>query len=424
MTLLDFFSSPRPGSTTRLDAAIWPRSARYAADGRLTVGGVALTEIADRFGTASCVLDEREVRDRCRAYRRVFPEAEIVFAGSALPVRAVAGWVAEEGLSIAVRSAGELAVALAAGVAPNRIIMHGSGEDLDALETAVACHVGRVAVSSGAEIDLLGGVATRPQRVLLRVDPAVRTGGEGPHGIPIDEVAAAIERIAQSPMLELIGLQCHLGSQLYNPDYYGEAIRRMVAEMAQIRRDTGRVLTALDLGGGHAVAYRSGDAEMNLTELADIIDDALDAACARNRFPRPNIALTPGRGIVARAGITLYRVRSVKRNDGGQTSIVIDSGRPDPLVTAAIGTAPAIADRLVTGALCSVTIAGMAGDHILASDIRLPADLRAGELLAVPCTGAYQSGRGNTRLPIIAVRGGRSEELVRREPNLLDRDAG
>jgi diaminopimelate decarboxylase len=154
VTLLNLFSSSRPGMAARPDSAVWPRDSHFDGAGRIVVGGVALTDIAERFGTSSCVLDEREVRDHCRAYRKLFPEAEIVYAGQALLVRAVANWVTEEGLSVAVYSADELAVALDAGIDPKRIIMHGTDSDCsqgarnntadDWLQTAAKCRVGRI----------------------------------------------------------------------------------------------------------------------------------------------------------------------------------------------------------------------------------------------------------------------------------------
>lgn len=446
MTLLEIFPSLRSGMPSRLDPAVWPQDTHYDGDGRITLGGVALADIADQYGTAAYVLDEDEVRARCRAYRKAFPEAEIIYAGKALMIRAVADWVSQEGLSVDVCSAGELAIALAAGVRPERIVMHGNGKTFDELETAVRSGVGRIVVDSLTEITMLSALATTPQRVLLRLTPgidvhghpAVRTGViDQKFGFPLGSKMAleAVERILRRPNLELVGFHCHLGSQIYDPDYYGEAVRRMVGEMARVQQDHGLILTQLDLGGGHAVAYRGGDAEMNLIELADIIEDALDAACARHHFPRPSIALEPGRAIVARAGVTLYRVLSIKHIDGGRTYVTVDGGMGDNPRVALYGAnyEVVIANRHPCGPQMTVTVAGRhceAGD-ILATDIQLPADLHPGDVLAVPCTGAYHHSLASSynsigRPPIIAVRNGQSRELVRRETtaDLLARDLG
>ncbi|MFG1792594.1 diaminopimelate decarboxylase family protein [Nocardia sp. NPDC049149] len=420
MTLVDFFSPVRSGTTAHLDSAIWPHGARYDADGRIMVGGVALADIAETYGTAARVVDEHEVRLRCRAYRKTFPEAEIAYAATALLIGVVADWVTDEGLSMAVHSSGELAAALAAGVDPKRIILHANGLSREELATAVTQRVNRIVLGSPAEVDLLATVATRTQRVLLRLDPGIeRDTRQSAAGFALGTpAAAAVAQVLGVPTLELIGFSCHLGSQLYNPDHYGEAIRRMIAEMAQVRHDHDRLLTDLDLGGGHAIAYRSGDAEMNLPELSAIIEDALDAGCARQHFPRPNVALEPGRGIVARAGVTLHRVMSVKHSDGGHVSVVIDSAAR---ARSGDGAGMVVANRRATGPQVTATVAGRAGDVILATGVRLPADLRPGELLAVPCTGAYH--HSSTRTRVIAVRAGQYAQLVHREPDFLDRDA-
>lgn len=421
MTLVDFLSPPRPGTAAPLDSAVWPAGAAYDADGGIVLGGVALTEIADTYGTALRVVDEREIRQRCRVYRKTFAEAEIGYAVTALPVHGVVDRITAEGLSVVASTGDDLTTALAAGVDPQRIILHARGLPRATLETAAAHRVGRVVLGSLDEIGVLASIATRPQRVLLRVAPGIGRDGyptwddAATPGLPLDELATAVTRVLGTPTLELIGLHCHLGAQIYNPDHYGEAIRRLVAEMAQVRREHGHLLADLDLGGGHAVAQRGGDAEMNLTELSAIVEDALDAACARQHFPRPKITMEPGRGIVARAGVTLYRVLSVKHSDGGRISVVIDSEQRGGAFAGAV-----VANRRAGGPLFSTTLAGRAGDVILATDARLPADLRPGELLAVPCTGAYYRGPA---MSVIGVRDGRCTELLRREPHLLDRDA-
>lgn len=447
MTLLEIFPSLRSGMTSsRLDATVWPCETHYDDLGRITIGGVALADIADQYGTPAYVLDESEVRRRCRAYRKYFPDAEIIYAAKALLTKSVAAWVAEEGLSVDVCSAGELAVAMAAGVDPQRIVLHGSGKPFAELEAAVHAGVGRIVVDSITEITLLAAVVTRPQQVLLRLSPdidvhghpAVRTGvADQKFGFPLGSAAAAdaIDRIMRQPMLELVGLHCHLGSQIYDPDFYGEAVRRLITEMSRVREKYGRPLPQLDLGGGHAVAYRGGDAEMNLPELADIVEDSLDAACALNHCPRPRISMEPGRAIVARAGVTLYRVMAVKHIEGGRTFVIADGGMNDNPRVALYGAQydAVVANRHPTGPQMIATVAGRyceAGD-ILAAGVALPADLRPGEVLAVPCTGAYHHSLASTyngvgRPPIISVRNGRCHEQIRRETpaDLLARDLG
>jgi diaminopimelate decarboxylase len=250
-----------------------------------------------------------------------------------------------------------------------------------------------------------------------------------------DHAADAVKRVLAHPILDLIGLHCHIGSQVTDAALYGEAIRRMIAAMADIRARHGVILTELNIGGGHAVPYIRGDAELNLDELARVIEDALDEACAAEHFPRPAVVVEPGRGISARAGVTLYRVCSLKTRPNGRTFISVDGGMSDNPRVALYGAqyTVALANRHGLGMKQTVTVAGRhceAGDEI-ARDIELPADVHPGDLLAVAGTGAYHHSMASNynmvgRPPLVAVKNGRTRELVRRETiaDLLSRDSG
>ena len=280
-----------------------------------------------------------------RQYRTTLRNVETVYAAKALLTTTVARWVADEGAGIDVSSGGELATALAGGVDPARIIMHGNAKSLDELDDATEVGVGRVVVDSLMEIAYLACEVRRPQRVLIRVTPdidihghaAVTTGvNDQKFGFTLagGHAAEAVERILHQPLLELVGLHCHIGSQITDPALYGEAIHKMIAAMADIRTRHGVILHELNIGGGHGIPYVTGDPELDLAVLADIIDDALDWACASERFPRPRIVVEPGRAVSARAGVTLYRVASVKSQSGGRTFVAVDGGMSDnPRVT-------------------------------------------------------------------------------------------
>jgi diaminopimelate decarboxylase len=450
MTLLDILPSLGRAAPQRFDPAIWPVTTHSDESGRLCLGGVPLSDVADEFHTPAYVIDETDFRERARRYRRALRGVQIVYAGKSLLTTAVARWAHEEGLGVDVCSAGELAVALAGGVEPSRIVMHGNAKSSDEILDAVRVGVGRIVLDSNIEVAYAAGLARRRQPVLIRVTPDF-SGLQDIHGHPAittgisdqkfgftlaqGHAADAVSRVLAHPILDLVGLHCHIGSQVTDPALYGEAIRRMIAAMADIRARHGVILTELNIGGGHAIPYIPGDREFNLEELADVIEDALDEACAAEHFPRPTIAVEPGRGISGRAGVTLYRVCSVKTQPGGRTFVAVDGGMSANPRVSLYGAqyTVALANRHPLGVKQRVTVAGRhceAGDEI-ARDIELPADLRPGDLLAVACTGSYHHSMASNynmvgRPPVVAVKDGRVRELVRRETiaDLMSRDCG
>lgn len=434
MTLFELLPSLRHGLNPHLDRAIWPLSAYVDDLGRLCVGDVAADDLAAEFGTPTYVVDEEDFRARIRCYRATLPDAELIYAGKALLSVDVARWAADEGAGVNVASAGELATALAADVPPSRIILDGVITAAELCD-AVAAGVGRIVVDTPSEVSLLACRVRQRQRVLVGVIPDVGAIDQK-FGFALagGQAAGALRRVVDQPWLDLVGLHCRLGSQLTDASVYGEAIRQMIGVMAEVRDRHQVVLTELNLGGGHAVPYLSGDPELNVRALGTAIDGALESACAEHDFPRPRIVIEPGRAIAARAGMMLCRVIAVKRQPGGRTFVAVDGGssdvagaeRPNANYTVAL------ANRHRPTATAPVTVVGRHGDgRELARDVELPADIRPGDLLAVACTGAYQHSmlpRHSMvgRPPLVAVCGGRSRELVRRETvaDLLARDRG
>jgi diaminopimelate decarboxylase len=444
MTLFEILPSLRHATTPRIDRAIWPLTTHVDELGRLCVGGVALTDVADEFGTPTYVIDEADFRHRIRRYRAALTEARLVYAGKALLTTAVAEWVAEEGSGLGVCSPGELATALIAGVDPNRIIVHGMATSPRELCKAAGAGVGRVVVDSPTDVALLATGVRHPQPVQVRVSPDIDfhehmsvtadlTGQTLGFALTDGHAADAIQGALNQPLLSLVGLQCQIGSQVTDASLYGEAIRQMVPLMAEVRARHGLILTELNIGGGQGVPYFSGDPELDLDSLWDFIDDALDASCAAERFPRPTIVVEPGRAISARAGITLYRVLWVQSQPGGSATVVVDGGLSDnPRVPHDDARYTiALANRHSMEATQPATVVGRQRESVdeIARDVPLPVDLHAGDLLAVACTGAYHHSMASTynlvgRPPLIAVKDGRPRELVRREniADLLSRD--
>jgi len=446
MTLPDVLPSIGYAAPPRFHPAIWPLTARSDDEGRLCIGDVPLTDVADEFHTPAYVIDEADFRSRARRYRKALRHSEVVYAGKSLLTVAVARWAREEGLGLDVCSIGELTAAIMAGVQPARIVMHGNVKSPDDLRAALRVGVGRIVLDSCSEIVDLAGVASRRQRVLIRVTPDIDIHGHAAvtTGIPDQkfgftlaggQAAGAVQRVLAYPNLDLIGLHCHIGSQVTDAAHYGEAIRRLIAVMADIRARHGVVLTELNIGGGHGIPYVVGDPGLDVDQLAVIIDDALDAACAAERFPRPVIVVEPGRAISGRAGITLYKVCAVKTQPGGRTFVAVDGGMSDNPRVSLYGAkyTVTLANRHSLAPRQRVTVAGRhceAGDEI-ARDVELPVDLHPGDLLAVACTGAYHHSMASNynmvcRPPVVAVANGRAREIVRRETtsDLLARDVG
>ncbi|MFD8719948.1 diaminopimelate decarboxylase [Streptomyces sp. NPDC059629] len=429
------------------DLSVWPASTAEPRPGDLAVGGVPLAGVADRFGTPVYVLDEAEVRDRCRIYRDAFPDTEILYAAKAFLCRAMIHWMQEEGLGLDVCSAGELELAVTTGFPAERIVLHGNAKSPRDLESALRLGVGRIVIDSPSEIARLAA-AVGPhghQKVMVRVVPGISAGGhekirtgteDRKFGLSISDGYAqhAIARILDQPQLELTGLHCHLGSQIASVKPYLAAVRRIVGLMARLHEQHGLLLPELDLGGGHGIAYRPGEQALDLTTLARKVRTELAEACAAAGLPVPRLIIEPGRAIAGPAGIALYRVLAVKRT-GSHTYVAVDGGMSDNPRPALYGVryAPRLVGRRTSADRAPVTVVGRhceAGD-VLATDVELPADVHPGDLLAVPVAGAYHLSMASGynlvgRPPVAAVRDGHARLLVRRESleDIRSRDVG
>ncbi|MFB7758409.1 diaminopimelate decarboxylase family protein, partial [Streptomyces sp. NPDC056121] len=247
------------------DLSVWPATTVRGPHGDPTVSGVELPDVAEQFGTPVYVLDETDVRERCRAYRSAFPGADVLYAAKAFLCRAMVHWVHEEGLGLDVCSAGELELAVIAGLPPERIVFHGNAQSPEDLRAALRHGVGRIVVDSTSEIARLAAYVPQGtrQRVMARVVPGVagaghaviRTGtDEQKFGLSIADGSAmhAVTRLVEQPGLELTGLHCHIGSQIDTVKPYVVAVRHLVGLMARVRDRHGITLPELDIGGGHA----------------------------------------------------------------------------------------------------------------------------------------------------------------------------
>jgi diaminopimelate decarboxylase len=407
---------------------VLPRTAGRTRDGRLSVGGCALADIAAEHGTPVLVFDEQGLRDSAREYVAAFRErhadTDVHFASKALPCAPVLRVLAEEGLGCDVASAGELAIALAAGFDPARILLHGNAKSDRDIGDALAAGVGVIVIDNADDVDRLERLGASGARVLIRVNPAVPgqthaavdTGSaEAKFGVALDAAPALIDRVAALDGLELLGLHVHIGSQLLDLDGFGRAAQAIAA--------LGR-FPVYDLGGGLGIAYRPGDAAPPVAAYAE----ATARALREHLDPGARLIVEPGRSMVGRSGLTLYSVVTVKR--GARTHVAVDGGMGDNLEPMLYGTrfAPAILDGERPAETCDLVGHHCESGDVLARDVAL-ATPEVDDIVVMPVTGAYcysmlNNYNGTRRPPVVLVGDGRARLVVRRErmSDLLARD--
>ncbi|WP_086801010.1 diaminopimelate decarboxylase [Streptomyces caniscabiei] len=431
-------ASTTPPDVRALRPGIWPTTATQASGGVLNIGGVPMTEVAERYGTPAYIFDEADFRQRCTTFREAFYDFDIYYASKAFLTRASARIAEETGLSLDVCTEGELAYAKSVGFPAKRILMHGNNKSEADLAAALDYGVGRIVVDSSEELDRLEALvpsfpASRPG-VLLRVTVGVQADTHAhiatahedqKFGFSLvgGEAEKAVRRVADSNMLELRGLHSHVGSQILDTAGFEAAAKRLVELRAKLAQD--RIeLPELDLGGGFGIAYTPKDVPTPATEMADLLRTVVAKECAALGVSVPRLAIEPGRAIAGPAGVTLYRVGTVKHREGIRTFVAVDGGMSDNVRTALYEATYTVqlAGRLSDAPPALVRVVGKhcdAGDVVVREDY-LPSDIRAGDLIAVPGTGAYCRSLAHNynqipRPPVIAVAEGRAREIVRRE---------
>ena len=458
---------PVPPDAATLDPVVFTSQYARDASGCVTVDGVPVTELARRHGSPAYVVSERTFRSRARGFREAFERAlsplgvdvAVYYASKALLTSAVARWALAEGLSIDTASGGELAVALAAGVPGERIALHGNNKSAAEITTALRAGVGRIVVDSLAEIELVAALArelgTRAP-VMVRVTPGVHASthefiatahedqkfglslAAGAEGEDSPALQAVVSCLDAADALDLRGLHCHIGSQIFAAEGFAQAAQRVLALREAVASRWDVVLPEVDLGGGHGVAYTAADSPRGVEEIAADLAALLPAVLESSALPAPHLSFEPGRYIAGPAGCTVYTVGTVKTvtvEQGVQRRYVsVDGGMSDnarPVLYGADYTA-VLANRVSHEAPVLSRVVGKhceSGD-VVVKDVYLPGDVQRGDLLVVPVTGAYCWSLSSNynwlpRPGIVAVgEGGTSREIVRRESvaDLLARD--
>lgn len=435
-------SGPAPAEVNALNPRIWPIRASRTGTGELAIGQLAATQLAREFGTPAFVLDTEDLRARARTYAEAFAGSDVFYAGKAFLSTAVAALVAEEGLGIDVCTAGELAIALRAGVDPSRIALHGNNKSVEELAAAVEAGVARIVLDSHLEIARLADIAARagvrPQ-VLVRVTVGVEahthefiaTAHEDQKfgfSLSSGQALAAVAAVLDRPELQLLGLHSHIGSQIFDTSGFEVAAHRVIGLLAQIRDVYGVELPEIDLGGGLGIVYVDGDDPQPPAEIAARLGAIIDRECKAAGLTVPRLSVEPGRAIIGPSMITLYEVGTVKpiSLDGGvvRTYVSVDGGMSDNIRTALYDAdyTAVLANRVSLAAPIRCRVVGKhceSGD-IVVRECWLPGDIGPGDLLAVAATGAYCYAMASNynripRPPVIAVTAGMAHAIVRRE---------
>lgn len=410
-------------------------------EGVLTIAGQEVTRLAAEYGTPLYLMDEQRIRSNCRMYLKAFqenfPEDSLpLYASKAASFKQIYRIMAEEGMGVDVVSSGELYTALAAGFPAERIHFHGNCKTDADIAYGVASGIGCFIADNREELLALEKTAAGAgvtQAILLRVTPgidphtyeAVSTGKvDSKFGAAV-ETGQAMELVKLAlaqPHLKLLGLHCHVGSQVFGEDVYQRTIDIMAAFLAEIRDETGAVLEELNLGGGYGVRYTEEDETIDIPARLREVALHLRRETEKHGLPMPRFLMEPGRSIVADAGMTLYTVGSIKRIPGYKQYAAVDGGMTDNPRYALYQSRYTVYHGSKTGPTERFDVVGRcceSGD-IIQPHVELPADTCRGDILAVCTTGAYNYSMASNynclpRPPIVMLTPEGSYTAVRRE---------
>ena len=409
---------------------------------RLTFAGHDVTHLAEQYGTPLYLMDEERIRRNCRMYLQAFRRS---FGGNSLPLYAskaasfkqIYRIMAQEGMGVDTVSSGEIYTALSAGFPPERIFFHGNSKTDADIRYGVASGIGCFVVDNTEELLVLNreaGCQGKKQKVLLRITPgidphtydAVNTGMvDSKFGVPV-ETGQAIEFVALALTMEnlqICGLHCHVGSQVFDEDVFERTVDLMVRFMAQVRDELGFTLEELNLGGGYGTRYQDSEPQVDIPARIAEVAKRLREQCTKYAFPLPRILMEPGRSIVADAGMTLYTVSSVKRIPGYKSYVAVDGGMTDNPRYALYGSRYTVYHAEKSGGKEAVfDLVGRcceSGD-IIQPKVSLPEDTCRGEHIAVCTTGAYNYSMASNynrlpRPPIVMLREDGAYLAVKRE---------
>jgi len=426
---------------------MWSRAISFD-QGHLTLDGLSARDLATQFGTPAFFIDEEHFRARARAWAKSLDlhfgasAGDVYYAAKAFICTDVARWIKEEGIGIDVCTGGELAVALAGGIDPKKIEVHGNNKSVSEIERAVQIGVKTIVLDSLFEIERVATAAKKHgvrQGVMLRLTPGVEAHTHESISTAHEDVkfgfsiasgaaAVAITEVLSHGSLELRGFHCHVGSQIFGTDSFELAATRIIALMAECKDKHGVELPELDLGGGYAIAYVPGETTVEPEDVLPALSAVVKRECAAAGLALPIISIEPGRNIVGPTTFTLYEVGTVKdvvlEDVQTRRYISVDGGMSDNIRPSLYGAEyfALLADRISTSTQVLSRVVGKhceTGDIVI-RDISLPSDIAPGDLLATPATGAYGRSMASNynhvpRPPVVAIKNGKARVIVRRE---------
>lgn len=407
----------------------------------LYVGGVKASALSKEYGTPLYVIDEELVRSNCRRYYNAMKCEErgnrVTYAGKAFINMSMCNLVNEENLYLDVVSGGELYTAYKAGFPLERIYFHGNNKSDYEIDLGVRLGIGRFIVDNIHELEVLNSIAQeygRVQKVYLRITPGVeahtheyiKTGQlDSKFGFPVigDTVYDAIKRAMELEYIELNGLHCHIGSQIFDLEPFEDTTEIMLNLVNDIKETLGYEIKELDLGGGFGIYYTEGDKPKEIEEYCSVIINKADEICRKLNMNVPILSIEPGRSIVGNAGLTLYTVGAIKEIPNIRKYVSVDGGMSDNIRPALYSAnyESIIANRVFDNSKEIVTVAGKcceSGD-VLLNSIEMPR-METGDILAIISTGAYGHSMANNynRIPkaaVVSVSNGISKVMCKRE---------
>lgn len=410
-------------------------------DNQLFLGGVSSVDLAREYGTPLYVIDEAFARDKCKRYFKAFKVSEkgnrVAYAGKAFLTLAMCKLIEEEGLSLDVVSGGELYTAIKSKFPLDRVYFHGNNKTLEEIDMGIKNGVGKFVVDNFFEIERINEIAkvyNKVQKILLRITPGIeahthdyiKTGQiDSKFGFSIlnNDTLEAVKKAIELPNVDLIGLHCHIGSQIFDIEPYEDAVKIMLTLISNIKEQLSYEIKELDLGGGFGIHYREGDKPRSIEEFCSRILEAAERISKKLQINMPSLTIEPGRSIIGKAGTTLYTIGSIKEIEDVRKYVAVDGGMTDNIRPALYKAEYEciLANRVNDITRETVTISGKcceSGD-ILLNDVNIP-KAKSGDILAVLSTGAYGYSMSSNynKIPkaaVVFVKEGKTKLICRRQ---------